>query len=46
MLLDKAISKVLEDGARTKDISNTDEFISTKEMGNKVIQCLDVLNKE
>ena len=46
VLLDKAISKVLEDGARTKDISNTDEFISTKEMGDKVIQCLDILNKE
>ena len=45
-LLDKAISKVLEEGARTKDISNTDEFISTKEMGDKVIQCLDILNKE
>jgi len=45
-LLDDSISKVLDDGSRTKDISNNENFISTNDMGNKVIENLELLSKE
>ena len=45
-LLENSISKVLDDGSRTKDISDNGDFISTSEMGNKVIENLELLNKE
>ena len=45
-LLEDSISKVLDDGSRTKDISDNGDFISTSEMGNKVIENLELLNKE
>ena len=46
VLLDKAVAKVLDDGYRTKDISDNNKFISTEEMGDKVIASLDNLYKE
>ncbi len=45
-LLEDSISKVLDDGSRTKDIADDGDFISTSEMGNKVIENLELLNKE
>ena len=42
-LLDKAVANVLDDGYRTKDISDNNRFISTKEMGDKVIASLENL---
>jgi len=45
-LLENSISKVLDDGSRTKDISDNGDFISTSEMGNKVIENLELLSKE
>ena len=45
-LLEDSISKVLDDGSRTKDIADDGDFISTSEMGNKVIENLEILNKE
>ena len=44
-LLESSISKVLDDGSRTKDISDNGDFISTSEMGNKVIKNLELLNE-
>ena len=44
-LLEDSISKVLDDGSRTKDIADDGDFISTSEMGNKVIENLEILNK-
>ena len=45
-LLEDSISKVLDEGSRTKDIADDGDFISTSEMGNKVIENLEILNKE
>ncbi len=45
-LLEDSISKVLDEGSRTKDIADDGDFISTSEMGNKVIENLELLNKE
>jgi 3-isopropylmalate dehydrogenase len=42
-LLDKAVANVLDDGYRTKDISDNNRFISTEEMGDKVIDSLENL---
>ena len=44
-LLENSISKVLDSGVRTKDIANNEDFISTSEMGNKVIQYLELLSE-
>ena len=39
--LDKAVQKVLDDGLRTKDIlSEGNKEVSTKDMGNAIIACL------
>jgi Isocitrate/isopropylmalate dehydrogenase len=39
--LDKAVQKVLDDGLRTKDIlSKGNKEVSTKDMGNAIIACL------
>ena len=45
-LLEDSISKVLDDGSRTKDIADQENFISTNEMGDKVIENLELLSKE
>ena len=44
-LLENSISKVLDSGVRTKDIAIKEDFISTSEMGDKVIQYLELLNE-
>ena len=44
-LLENSISKVLDSGVRTKDIASNEDFISTSEMGNKVIQYLELLSE-
>ena len=39
--IDNAVQKVLDDGLRTKDIlSKGNKQISTKDMGNAIIACL------
>ena len=45
-LLEDSISSVLDNGSRTKDIADQVDFISTIEMGDKVVENLELLSKE
>ena len=44
-LLEKAVSKVLNMGLRTKDISDGSKYISTNEMGKSIIKELNNISE-
>jgi len=42
-LIEHAVEAALESGARTKDIANSGEFISTREMGEEIVRQIHVI---